>query len=124
MNSRRSFGYRWILSGLGLLVAATVVPGLHYEGGVLGFVILALILGLLNALVKPILAVLTCPLMLVTLGLFMLVLNALLLFLASFLGRSIGIRFYVDGFGAAFLGGIIISLVAFLASAFIHERRL
>ena len=123
MNSHRSFGYRWMLSGLGLLVAVAVVPGLHYEGGVLGFVILALILGLLNALLKPILAVLTCPLMLLTLGLFMLVLNALLLFLASFLGRSIGIRFYVDGFSAAFLGGIVISLVAFLASAFIHEPR-
>jgi putative membrane protein len=123
MNSRRSFGYRWMLSGLGLLAAVALVPGLHYEGEVLGFVILALILGLLNALVKPILALLTCPLMLITLGLFMLVLNALLLFLASFLGRSIGIRFYVDGFGAAFLGGIVISLVAFLASAFIREPR-
>jgi putative membrane protein len=112
-----------MISGLGLLVAVAVVPGLHYEGGVLGFVILALILGLLNALLKPILALLTCPLMLVTLGLFMLVLNAVLLFLASLLGRTVGIHFYVDGFGAAFLGGIVISLVAFLASAFIRERR-
>jgi len=124
MNPGRSFGYRWMLSGLGLLVAVALIPGLHYDGGVLGFVVLALILGLLNALLKPILAILTCPLMLVTLGLFMLVLNALLLFAASFLGRSIGIRFYVDGFGAAFLGGIVISIVAFLASALIRERRL
>ena len=124
MSARRSFSFRWLISGLGLLVAVSVVPGLHYQGGVLGFVILALILGLLNALLKPILALLTCPLMLVTLGLFMLVLNAILLYLASFLGRSIGINFYVDGFGAAFLGGIVISLVAFLASASISEPRL
>lgn len=124
MSARRSFSFRWLISGLGLLVAVSVMPGLHYQGGVLGFVILALILGLLNALLKPILALLTCPLMLVTLGLFMLVLNAILLYLASFLGRSIGINFYVDGFGAAFLGGIVISLVAFLASASISEPRL
>lgn len=123
MNRRLSFGYRWLISGLGLLVAVAVLPGLHYEGGPLGFVILALILGLLNALLKPILAFLTCPLLLVTLGLFMLVLNAVLLLAASYLGRSIGIRFYVDGFGSAFFGGIVVSVVAFLATALIRDRR-
>jgi putative membrane protein len=122
MTNRRSLGYRWLISAFGLLVAVAVVPGLHYQGGALGFMVLSLILGLLNALLKPILAVLTCPLMLVTLGLFMLVLNALLLGLASLLGRSIGIPFFVDGFGSAFLGGIVVSLVAFLASAFLREQ--
>jgi putative membrane protein len=124
MMTGRSLGARWILSGLGLLVAVAVVPGLHYRGGVLGFVVLALILGFLNALLKPVLALLTCPLMLLTLGLFMLVLNAVLLLLASALGRTIGIQFYVDGFGSAFLGGFVISLVSFFASAMIRDRPL
>ncbi len=123
MNARMSFGYRWLISGLGLLVAVAVLPGLHYEGGVLGFVTLALILGLLNAVLKPLLTFLTCPLVLVTLGLFMLVLNAVVLWVTGLLGRSIGIPFFVDGFGSAFLGGIVISVVAFLASAFIRDRR-
>lgn len=123
MIVRGSLGYRWLISGFGLMVATAILPGLHYEGGVLGFVILALILGLLNALLKPILALLTCPLMLVTLGLFMLVLNALLLWLAGLLGRSIGIRFYVDGFASAFLGGIVISVIALIASALFRDAR-
>jgi putative membrane protein len=122
MMEQRSLGARWIISGLGLLVAVAVVPGLHYQGGAFGFVVLALILGLLNALLKPVLAFLTCPLLLLTLGLFMLVLNGVLLLLASALGRTVGIRFYVDGFGAAFWGGLVVSLVSFLASAMIRDR--
>jgi putative membrane protein len=119
----RSLGYRWLISGLGLLVAVALVPGLHYDGGALGFIVLALILGLLNALLKPLLALLTCPLLLLTLGLFMLVLNAMVLILTGWLGRSIGIPFRVDGFGAAIVGGIVISLVALFAAAVVRDRR-
>ena len=120
----RSFGYRWLIGGLGLLIATAIVPGLHYAGSTFGFVVLALIFGLINALLKPILSLLTCPLVLLTLGLFMLVINGLLLGLTSSLGRAIGIPFYIDGFGAAFVGGIVISLVSLLATmAFRDSRR-
>ncbi|MGH2592873.1 MAG: phage holin family protein [Anaerolineae bacterium] len=119
----RSFVYRWLIGGLGLLVADALVPGIHYDGNATEFIILALIFGLVNALLKPILALLTCPLVLLTLGLFMLVINALLLGLTSSLGRSIGIPFVVDSFGAAFWGGIIISLVGLLATMFIRDNR-
>ncbi|HLF25560.1 MAG TPA: phage holin family protein [Anaerolineae bacterium] len=121
----RSFVYRWLIGGLGLLVADALVPGIHYDGTAVEFIVLALIFGLVNALLKPILAVLTCPLVLLTLGLFMLVINALLLGLTGALGRSLGIPFYVETFGAAFWGGIIISLVGLLGTVFIrdHARR-
>lgn len=119
----RSFGYRWLIGGLGLLIATAIVPGLHYEGNAFGFVVLALIFGLINALLKPILSLLTCPLVLLTLGLFMLVINGLLLGLTGSLGRAIGIPFYVDGFGAAFVGGIVISLVSLLATIAIRDSR-
>jgi putative membrane protein len=119
----RSLAYRWLISGLGLLIATVVVPGLHYDGGVIGFVVLALILGLLNALLKPIVAFLTCPLLLLTLGLFMLVVNAAMLLAAAWLGRSIGIPFRVDGFGSAFVGGIVISLVSLFAAAVVRDNR-
>jgi putative membrane protein len=102
---------------LGLLIAIALVPGLHYSGSPVGFLILALIFGLVNALLKPLLTILTCPLVLLTLGLFLLVLNALLLMFTGFLGQVIGIRFYVESFGAAFLGGIMISLVSLAAAA-------
>lgn len=117
----RSFGYRWLIGGLGLLIADALVAGIHYDGSAVEFIVLALIFGLVNALLKPLLSILTCPLVLVTLGLFMLVINALLLSLTSSLGQSIGIPFVVDGFGAAFVGGIVISVVGLLATMFIRD---
>lgn len=119
----RSFGYRVLIGGLGLLVADALVGGIHYDGNAVEFIVLALIFGLVNALLKPILGLLTCPLVLLTLGLFMLVINALLLGLTASLGRLIGIPFYVDSFGSAFVGGIIISLVGLLATAAIRDQR-
>ncbi len=73
-------------------------------------------------MLKPILTFLTCPLVLVSLGLFLLVLNALLLWLTARLGRSLGIEFYLDGFGAAFWGGIVISAVSLAAALFLREK--
>jgi len=119
----RSFGYRWLIGGLGLLIAVAIVPGIVYAGSAAEFIVLALIFGLVNALLKPLLALLTCPLVLLTLGLFMLVINALLLGLTSSLSQSIGIPFVVVDFGAAFVGGIVISLVGLLATMFIRDNR-
>ncbi len=121
MAARNSFLYRWMISATGLLAAIYFVPGLHYRGGVVGFLILALIFGLVNAVLKPLLTFLTCPLVLLTLGLFLLVINALLLRVTALAGRSLGIAFYVDSFGAALMGGIIISLVSFLAHVVIRD---
>jgi len=119
----RSFGYRVLIGGLGLLIADALVPGIHYDGSTVEFIVLALIFGVVNALLKPILRLLTCPLVLVTLGLFMLVINAVLLLITSSLGQSIGIPFVVDGFGAAFIGGILISLVGLVATMVIRDSR-
>ncbi len=122
MFERKSFAYRWLIGGIGLLAAIALVPGVHYRGGVAGFVVLAAIFGLINALLKPILTFLTCPLVLVSLGLFLLVINALLLWLTARLGRGLGIEFYLDGFGAAFWGGIVISAVSLAAALFLREK--
>jgi putative membrane protein len=119
----RSFLYRWAIGGLGLLIADALVPGIRYDGNAVEFIVLALIFGLVNATLKPLLSVLTCPLVLLTLGLFMLVINALMLGLTSALGRAIGIPFVVDGFGAAFWGGILISLTGLAATLLIRDER-
>ena len=76
----------------------------------------ALILGLVNALVRPILKALSCGVIVLTLGLFLLVINAAMLLLAAWIARQVGIGFHVDGFGAALLGSLVISLVSFLLS--------
>ena len=89
----------------------------------LSFLWLALIFGLINALVKPLLTVLTCPLIILTLGLGTLLINTLLFYLAGLIGTRFGVGFTVDGFLPAFLGALIVSVVSFFLSALIGSER-
>lgn len=102
------FLQRWVVVTLGVLVAAHVVPGISYDtpGAV---VIASLILGLLNAL-RPFLALLSLPIMFLTLGMFWFVINALLLWLVGYVVKG----FHVAGFWPAFFGGLVISFVSLL----------
>lgn len=104
----------WILNAVSLLIVAYILPGITVAsfGSAL---IAALVLGLLNALVKPVLILLTLPITIVTLGLFLLVLNALMFWFAG----SILKGFHVAGFGWALLGALIFSIVAGLLSGLI-----
>ena len=106
---------RILINGLALWLAARIVPGIH-AGGALSVLAIALVFGVVNALIRPVMKLLTCPLILLTLGLFTLVLNALMLMLTGWLGRLLGIDFRVDGFWPAFLGALIVSVVSLLLS--------
>jgi putative membrane protein len=108
---------RWLISALGIFAAIYLVPGIHFNGPGWEVGIVALIFGLINALVRPLLLFITCPLVILTLGMFSLVLNALLLGLTSALATSVGINFTVDGFWPAFLGGVVISVVSIVLQA-------
>jgi putative membrane protein len=100
----------WLINTLAVLVAVEIVPGIHFQdGGLLTPFIAALVLGILNAFIRPILMLLTLPLLIFTLGLFTLVINAVLL---RFVGWLLAPHFQVDSFGAAFLGALIISIVS------------
>lgn len=116
---------RWLIIALSLFVAAWLVPGIHVEGNAwLIFTVMAVILGLVNALVRPILAFLTCSLVILTLGLFLLVINALTLWLASYIAVNwFHVGFYVEGFWSAFLGALIVSIVSVILSAIIKEPK-
>jgi len=120
---RRTFLLRCLIGGLGLALATELVEGIRYAGGPIEFVLLSLLFGLVSAVLKPILSVLSCPLVLLTLGLFLLVINAFLLQLTSSLAQAINIAFSVSDFGAAFLGGIVISLTGLLANLVIRDER-
>jgi putative membrane protein len=111
------FLVRALVNALAILLAVTVVPGIEARGlvTILGA---GLVLGLINAVVRPVLLVLTLPLTLVTLGLFLLVLNALCLWLTSALVKG----FTVHGFWAAFFGALIVSVVSWLLNAFLSDR--
>jgi putative membrane protein len=114
---------RWAIVAFSLFVAAWLVPGIRVEGNAwLIFTVMAVILGLVNAIVRPILTLLTCSLVILTLGLFVLVINALTLWLASSIAVNwFHVGFYVDGFWAALLGSLIVSIVSVILSAVIRE---
>lgn len=113
----RGLAVRILISSFGLWVATVVVSGIHTEG-LLPLVVAAVALGFLNAVVRPVLVLLTLPLTLATLGLFLFVVNALMLRFAGALVPG----FHVRGFWAALLGALVLSIVSFLASAFVSDR--
>jgi putative membrane protein len=105
---------RFAITALGLWLADLALDGVDIDGGI-ALVFSALVLGLVNAVVRPVLLILTLPLTIVTLGLFLLVLNALMLSIAGGLVPG----FYIADFGSAFLAWIIVSLTSWLASSLI-----
>ena len=113
---------RWLINGVALYVAAELVPGIHTDGGWQVLAVMALIFGLVNALIRPILKLLTCPLIMLTLGLFTLVINALMLQLAAWLGRQFDLGFYVRNFWSALLGALVISVVSFVLTMLIGDE--
>ena len=112
---------RWVIVAFSLFVAAWLVPGIRVEGNAwLIYAVMAVILGLINAVVRPILTLLTCSLVILTLGLFVLVINALTLWLASSIAVNwFHVGFYVDGFWSAFLGALIVSIVSVILTTFV-----
>ncbi len=108
------FWVRFFIIASGLLLAAWLVDGIHF-GGVLSLLFAALVLGMVNAVVRPILLFLTLPITVITLGLFLLVLNGAMLGLAALLVPG----FVIDGFWSALFGAIIVSLTGMVANWFI-----
>jgi putative membrane protein len=105
----------WIINGLALAAAAFLVRGITVVGepAWLTLAIMAIIFGLVNALIRPLLKLLTCPLIILTLGLFTLIINGLMLWLSSWIASQFGVGFEVDGFWPAFLGALVVSVVSF-----------
>ncbi len=113
----RGFALRMVIAALGLWVASAFVPGMEIHG-VRTLVLAALLLGIVNAVVRPLLILLTLPITLLTLGLFLLVVNAAMLALVAGLLQD----FALQGFGAALLGSIVVSLTSWIASWYIGPK--
>lgn len=120
----RNFLIRLIINAIALVVAAWAIPGIHFDGNFPGLLVIALVFGVVNAIIKPIVTLLTCPLVALTLGLFTLVINALMLWLTGWLAGVVGVSgFQVDGFWPAFLGAIVISIVSLILSVVLPEGK-
>ena len=102
------FLLRLVVNAIALVITAYILPGIHVNTDIGPLLLVALIFGIVNALVKPVITVLSCPLILITLGLFYLVVNGLMLLITDELA---GGNFDVDGLGWAILGGIVLGLV-------------
>ncbi len=113
-----SFLRRWFVTTIGVLVASNVVSGVQADNFT-ALLAASLVLGVLNALLRPVMLILTFPLLIVTLGLFTFVINALLLYFVGALVKT----FHVDGFWPAFKGGIVISLVSLVANGLIGKSK-
>src|SRR6266700_8069586 len=106
----KKFIQSWLINTLAVLVAVYIVKGIHYEKP-LDLVVASLLLGILNSVLRPFLMFLALPLLIFTLGLFTLIINALLLY---FVGNVLRPHFYIDNFSAAFWGALIISIISLI----------
>jgi putative membrane protein len=125
------FFLRWFINAIALLAAAFVVPGIRLTASAtnpglnewMTLALAALIFGLINAIIRPVVIFLTLPLTILTLGLFMFVVNALMLLLTSRIAQALDLGFRVDGFGSALLGALVISVVSFILGRLLISER-
>ena len=125
------FILRWIINAIALYAAIVLVPGIHLQSGPanqwLAILLLALVFGLLNALLRPLIMMLTCPLIILTLGLGTLLINTLLFYLTGWIGNQFGWGFTVGDFWSAFLGALVVSVVSIALNLILkdemHPRR-
>ncbi|HEU0014500.1 MAG TPA: phage holin family protein [Longimicrobium sp.] len=114
---------RWIASAAAVAVAVYLLPGIDYDGRVETLLVVAAIFGLVNAIVRPIVKALACGLIVLTLGLFLFVINALMLLLTEALAKQFGYGFEVHGFVSALIGAIVISAATWIFSIMIPDER-
>lgn len=118
------FILRWAINAIALYVAAWLITGVDLNpNDYVSFIWLALIFGLVNALVRPLIALLTCPLIILTLGLGTLLINTGMLYLTAWIATYFNIDFTLSGFWPAFLGALVISIVSVALSLVIKDGR-
>ena len=115
------FFIRLLVNAAALWVATKLVPGVTYSGGPLPFLAVALVFGVINATLRPALKILTLPVIILTLGIFALVINGLMLLLTSRLSETLGLGFHVSGFWPAFWGAVVVSIVSTILSLLIRD---
>jgi putative membrane protein len=122
------FFTHWLITVIALIVAYFILApynlmSISGTSAWLAFAVMAVVLGLVNIFIRPVLKFLSCAFIILTVGLFMLVINAFLLWFASWISQQIGVGFVVQAPWGAFWGSIIVSVVSFIVHLFINPRR-
>jgi putative membrane protein len=116
------FFFRLVITAAALWAAVELVPGIDHTGSLTSLLLVALVFGVVNAVIRPVLMLLTCPLVLLTLGLFIFVLNALMLWLTGALSQALGLGFTVSGFFPALIGGLVVAIVSTVLNIMVGDR--
>lgn len=116
------FILRWLVNSLAVWAAVSFVPGIHWENDWVSVLALGLILTFVNGIVRPLAKLVGCLPIILTLGLFTLVINAFLFWLTGWIGTAFGVGFTVDGFWPAFLGGLVVSVVGIIMGIFLRDE--
>jgi putative membrane protein len=118
------FILRWAINAIALYLAVVILPGIDLASDLVSVLWLALIFGLINALFRPLIQLLTCPLIILTLGLFTLVINTFLFWLTSVIGQSFGFGLIISEpvWWNAFLGGVVVSIVSIVLTMILKDE--
>ncbi|MCI0549373.1 MAG: phage holin family protein [Anaerolineae bacterium] len=118
------FILRWAINAIALYLAVLILPGIDLRSDLVSILWLALIFGLVNALFRPLIQILTCPLIILTLGLFTLVINTFLFWLTSVIGQSFGFGLTISDpvWWNAFLGGLVVSIVSVVMTLILKDE--
>ena len=121
------FIIRWVINAIALYAAVVIVPGIQVRTTLseqwMAIVLLALVFGLLNALLRPLLLLLTCPLIVLTLGLGTLLINTLLFYLTGWIGTQFGWGLSISGFWSAFFGALVVSIVSIFLNLLVKDDK-
>ena len=117
----RSVVLKWLITSLAIFAAIYLVPGIHFTGPGWQLGIIAAIFSMVNLLLRPILMLITCPMIILTLGLFSVAINALLLMFTANVAIYLGIEYSIDSFTAAFIGALVISFTSLILNMLAGE---
>ena len=117
----RSVVLKWLITSLAIFAAIYLVPGIHFTGPGWQLGLIAAIFSMVNLLLRPILTLITCPMIILTLGLFSVAINALMLMLTANVAIYLGIEYSIDSFTAAFIGALVISFTSLILNMLAGE---
>ncbi len=113
---------KWLINTIAIILAVRIVPGITYGGDWAGILAVGVIFGLINTVIRPVIRLFSLPLLIISLGLFTFVINALMLSLTSWISGELKLGFHVGSFKAALIGSLLISLVSLVLSCLLPPR--
>jgi len=122
MQTLRRYILQWLITSLAIFAAFSLVPGITFSGNGYEIGIIAMIYSVINLLIRPILTLITCPMIILTLGMFTVIINGVLLLITADLAKYFGIDFQIETFFTALIGAVVISLTTFVLNLLSGEN--